>query len=107
MKRHCATIAVALLAGLIAASTANAADPPNVIVILADDMGFSDLGCYGGEISTPNLDKLAAGGVRFTHFYNTAPAARRAPACSAGCIRTRPAWATWSRTKASPATAAT
>jgi arylsulfatase len=45
---------------------------PNIIVILSDDMGFSDLGCYGGEIPTPNLDSLAAGGVRFTQFYNTA-----------------------------------
>ena len=45
---------------------------PNIIVILTDDMGFSDLGCYGGEIETPNLDKLAANGVRFTEFYGTA-----------------------------------
>lgn len=45
---------------------------PNIIVILSDDMGFSDLGCYGGEIRTPNLDRMAAEGVRFTHFYNTA-----------------------------------
>ncbi len=45
---------------------------PNIIVILVDDMGFSDLGCYGSEIPTPNLDKLAAGGVRLTQFYNTA-----------------------------------
>ena len=43
---------------------------PNVIVILADDLGYSDLGCYGSEIATPNLDCLAAGGVRFTRFYN-------------------------------------
>jgi arylsulfatase len=48
------------------------ATPPNLILILADDMGFSDLGCYGGEIQTPNLDALAAGGLRFTQFYNTA-----------------------------------
>ena len=45
---------------------------PNVVLILADDMGFSDLGCYGGEIATPNLDRLAADGLRFTQFYNTA-----------------------------------
>lgn len=44
---------------------------PNIIVILADDMGFSDLGCFGGEIPTPNLDGLAARGVRFSEFYNT------------------------------------
>ena len=45
---------------------------PNIIVILSDDMGFSDIGCYGGEIDTPNLDALAADGLRFTQFYNTA-----------------------------------
>ena len=44
---------------------------PNVLVILVDDMGFSDIGCYGGEIPTPNLDALAKNGVRFTQFYNT------------------------------------
>ncbi len=45
---------------------------PNVLVILADDLGYSDLGCYGGEIATPNLDGLARNGLRFTQFYNTA-----------------------------------
>jgi arylsulfatase A-like enzyme len=45
---------------------------PNVVLILVDDMGFSDIGCYGGEIRTPNLDRLAKGGVRFSQFYNTA-----------------------------------
>lgn len=45
---------------------------PNFLVILADDMGYSDAGCYGGEIDTPNLDKLAAGGLRFTQGYSTA-----------------------------------
>jgi arylsulfatase len=45
---------------------------PNILVILADDLGFSDLSCYGGEVQTPNLDKLAANGLRFTQFYNTA-----------------------------------
>ena len=45
---------------------------PNIIVMMADDMGFSDLGCYGSEISTPNIDALAKNGVRFTQFYNTA-----------------------------------
>ncbi|MAM89912.1 MAG: arylsulfatase, partial [Opitutaceae bacterium] len=43
---------------------------PNVILILADDMGYSDIGCYGGEIGTPNLDRLAANGLRYTQFYN-------------------------------------
>ncbi|HEV8060233.1 MAG TPA: arylsulfatase [Gemmataceae bacterium] len=58
------------------ASPCHAADNPparpNVIVIVADDLGFSDLACYGSEIATPNLDKLAADGVRFTQFYNCA-----------------------------------
>lgn len=54
----------------VAASAADA--QPNIVVILVDDMGFSDLGCYGSEIPTPNLDALAAGGLRFTQFYNTA-----------------------------------
>jgi arylsulfatase len=45
---------------------------PNIVVIMADDLGFSDIGCYGSEIATPNLDGLARNGVRFTHFYNTA-----------------------------------
>ena len=45
---------------------------PNFVLVMADDMGYSDIGCFGGEIRTPNLDRLAANGVRFTHFYNTA-----------------------------------
>ncbi|MCC6868348.1 MAG: arylsulfatase [Burkholderiales bacterium] len=45
---------------------------PNVVLILNDDMGYSDLGCYGGEVQTPNLDRLAAHGLRFSQFYNTA-----------------------------------
>jgi arylsulfatase len=45
---------------------------PNVLIILADDLGYSDLGCYGSEIATPNLDALAQGGLRFTQAYNTA-----------------------------------
>ncbi len=49
-----------------------AGKPPNIVLIMSDDMGFSDIGCYGGEIQTPNLDKLAANGLRFTQFYNTA-----------------------------------
>jgi len=45
---------------------------PNVVLILNDDMGFSDIGCYGGEVDTPHLDRLAANGLRFSQFYNTA-----------------------------------
>jgi len=52
---------------------ADAAKPrPNILLILADDMGYSDIGCFGSEIPTPNLDALAAGGLRFSQFYNTA-----------------------------------
>jgi len=47
------------------------ANRPNMIVVLVDDMGFSDIGCYGGEIDTPELDRLAADGLRFTQFYNS------------------------------------
>jgi arylsulfatase A-like enzyme len=64
-----------LLATLLALSTAvfgADARKPNVIFIMADDLGFSDLGSYGAEIETPNLDRLAKDGLRFTQFYNTA-----------------------------------
>jgi len=61
------TICLAILSSAVLA-----AERPNILVILTDDMGFSDLGCFGGEIETPNLDSLAASGVRFTEFYNTA-----------------------------------
>ena len=53
-------------------SSSTEAPKPNIMVILSDDIGYSDIGSYGSEISTPNLDRLAAGGIRFTHFYNTA-----------------------------------
>ena len=58
-----------LLASLV--SLTAVATPPNIVVILVDDMGFSDIGCYGSEIPTPNLDALAKHGLRFTQFYNT------------------------------------
>ena len=61
----------AMILSLTAAS-GNADERPNILIILTDDMGFSDLGCFGGEIETPHLDSLAAGGLRFTEFYNTA-----------------------------------
>ena len=50
----------------------SAAERPNIVLIMADDLGFADLGCYGSEIETPNLDALATNGLRFTQFYNTA-----------------------------------
>ena len=48
------------------------ADRPNIILILADDMGYSDIGCYGSEIRTPNLDRLRVNGLRFSQMYNSA-----------------------------------
>ena len=62
--------AILSAAGMLA-SVAAAETKPNIIVVLVDDMGFSDIGCYGSEIPTPNLDALAANGLRFTQFYNT------------------------------------
>ena len=55
----------------LACTSVQAESKPNIIVILVDDMGFSDLGCYGSEIETPNLDQLAGNGLRFSNFYNT------------------------------------
>jgi arylsulfatase len=66
-----AILACLQLHAQVAATGAQAAKP-NVVLILADDLGFSDIGCYGGEIATPNLDRLAAGGLRLTQMYNTA-----------------------------------
>jgi len=63
---------VLVVLGVCFARAAETPRTPNFLLILADDMGFSDAGCYGGEIATPNLDRLAAGGLRFTRFYNTA-----------------------------------
>ena len=62
--------------GIIGASTqlaqAEMSEKPNIIIVMADDMGWSDIGCYGGEIQTPNIDRLAAEGLRLTQFYNNA-----------------------------------
>ena len=63
---------MAVLCFLSLAAELLADDRPNVLLILCDDLGYSDLGCYGGEIQTPNLDRLAADGLRFTQFYNCA-----------------------------------
>ena len=46
---------------------------PNIVMILADDLGYGDLGCYGSPIQTPNLDRMAADGARFTQFYSASP----------------------------------
>ncbi|MCX6930113.1 MAG: arylsulfatase, partial [Verrucomicrobia bacterium] len=71
--RHTTTVLLCLLLAVVLGGAAIAADTakPNIVVILVDDMGFCDIGCYGSEIPTPNLDRLAAGGLRFTQFYNT------------------------------------
>ena len=62
-----------LAASLVAATLSHPlpADPPNIVLIFADDMGYSDIGCYGSEIDTPHLDSLASNGLRFRNFYNT------------------------------------
>lgn len=73
-----ATLILTVLAAALSVSPARCDDPPpsrstpNIVLILADDMGFSDLGCYGSEIFTPNVDALAKGGLRFAQFYNSA-----------------------------------
>ncbi len=108
------TILTALAVLLSISSLALAAEPspkkPNVIIIVADDLGYSDLGCYGSEIQTPHLDRLAGSGLRFTRFYNTARCwpSRAAiltgyyaqqvrrdtlPNVTSGTSGTRPAWA--------------
>jgi len=65
LKAIARVAALVLFAGLCAA-----APRPNIVIILVDDMGYSDIGCYGGEVETPNIDGLAANGLRFTQFYN-------------------------------------
>ncbi|NBV23195.1 MAG: arylsulfatase [Proteobacteria bacterium] len=67
---HFRWLLVCLLALGVSNTIATTASKPNILLILADDLGWSDLGCYGGEIRTPNLDALAANGLRFTQFYN-------------------------------------
>ena len=65
-------VTVGILAGAVCALASAAESPrPNIILILADDLGWSDIGPYGSEVATPNLDRLAHGGLRFTQFHNT------------------------------------
>src|SRR5262245_12416854 len=66
-----AAAATLCLAAFPPATLAQEKKRPNIVVILADDLGYADVGCYGGEIKTPNLDRLAKKGLRFTQFYNT------------------------------------
>ena len=72
------------LLGLVPAMQAS--DRPNIILIMVDDLGYSDFGCYGSEIQTPNIDALAESGLRFSRFYNTAsvtpPGCRYLRACT-------------------------
>lgn len=62
---------VVVWGGLCPAQSPPEVERPNIIIVLVDDMGFSDIGCYGSEIETPHIDRLAAGGLRFTQFYNS------------------------------------
>jgi len=71
MAIRIAVLIVAVATGAVAVAESR----PNFVVIMADDMGYSDIGCYGGEIETPHLDRLAAGGLRFSQFYNNAKCA--------------------------------
>jgi arylsulfatase len=113
MKRSAVWLNIAITLLLLVPPSASRADEPrkpNILLIVADDMGFSDAGCYGGEIATPNLDLLAKNGLRFTQFYNTARCwpsrasiltgyyaqqVRRdsVPGVKSGAQGTRPTWA--------------
>jgi arylsulfatase A-like enzyme len=71
MNRAISNIVILFFGSLIFNCAPKELGPPNILLIMADDLGYSDLGCYGGEISTPNLDLLASNGLQFTQFYNT------------------------------------
>ena len=71
-KRYAIASIVALAAVANAAAGVGTETPPNIVLIMSDDMGYSDIGCYGGEIDTPTLNSLAENGLRFTQYYNTA-----------------------------------
>jgi arylsulfatase A-like enzyme len=110
MNRRCLILTLLSLAPLGRSSAENVANKPNFLIIVSDDMGFSDASCYGGEIATPNLDRLATNGLRFSQFYNTARCwptraailtgyyaqqVRRdtLPGITSGAHGTRPGWA--------------
>ncbi|NQT85895.1 sulfatase-like hydrolase/transferase, partial [bacterium] len=86
-------VAAVLLLGVTARGVADGSERrprakrgrPNIIVVMADDMGFSDLGCYGGEIKTPTIDRLAKEGVRFSQFYNCALCGPSRASLMTGC----------------------
>ncbi len=79
---------------------------PNIILIMVDDMGWSDIGCYGGEIPTPNIDRLAKGGLRFKRFYNTGRCCPTRASLLTGNTRTTAPFAKaitrWSRKSKTP-----
>src|SRR5947208_15350464 len=73
-NRHALALGLSVLACLFAAASASAADRPNVVLILADDLGYGDLGCYGHpKFKTPNLDRMALEGAKLTQFNCPAP----------------------------------
>ena len=75
LRLFCLLLSLSLLGPVAATTNANQnsnSPRPNFVVIMVDDLGYSDLGCYGSEIETPNLDALADNGLRFSQFYNTA-----------------------------------
>ncbi len=71
MRRIAALLLLTLLAWAFSFTASAASSRPNIVIVMVDDMGFSDIGCYGSEIPTPNLDKLAKNGLKFSQFYNT------------------------------------
>jgi arylsulfatase len=70
MSRFCVIFFSVPLLSLLPSGAEDSAPKPNIILIMADDMGWSDIGCFGGEIPTPNIDRIANEGMRFTQFYN-------------------------------------
>jgi arylsulfatase len=70
--KHPTFVSILFLSGLLMTPLAGASDRPNILLILVDDMGYSDLGCYGGEMDTPAIDRLASNGLRYAQFYNSA-----------------------------------
>ena len=79
-------------ADVFAQSRPQGVTAPNIVLILVDDMGFSDLGCYGSEIQTPNLDKLASKGVKFTQFYNASKCEPSRASLLTGCYHEEVGW---------------
>ena len=72
MEIYARIITLLIMTATVSVAEVNTGKPPNVVIILVDDMGYSDLGCYGGEIQTPTIDRLAANGLRYSQFYNSA-----------------------------------